>query len=264
MVNLAAMKRTTSIHFLLIALIFLLFSSEGKSQISEPGDMYVGLQVSPNFTYRVLSNSTDDPAVDDLIRSLNNSEESAFGYRIGATMGIKFARFWDIEGGISYSRHCTEFNDYLLFGDQTDPRRGLISTNETYETADLKTCYEYLGIPLRLIWNFGTENIKVLASFGITPQILMKDEQILRFYRDGDQIDKQEFENIEDVNGFNLSPQLGIGAQFRLKGRFFLRTEGIARFGVININEDSPINSYLYSSEINVGLYYRLNPKEES
>jgi len=227
---------------------------------SEIGDAYLGLQVSPNFTYRVISNNTDDPEVDELIDFLNNREKAAFGFRIAAVAGVKAWKNWDFEAGISYVRNCTSLN---LQSGELNPIGPVINIGGADEF-DLETCYTYLGIPMRIIWNFGTEKTRILASFGLTPQILVNDEITRTAYLNGEEVDEQKTENTQDINGFNLSPQFGIGIQFTLGKNLMLRSEGIARFGVLNINEESAINSYLYSSELNVGLAYLIGKSDSA
>ena len=238
-----------------LLLNFLLLTGYAQN---EKHPIYVGLQVSPNFSYRVLSNNSGESSVDDRISYLNNREEAAFGYRIAAVSGIRISNNWTLEAGVGYVENCSVLN--LTAGDQPEPRRGLVY-EESLESLDLKNCLSYVGMPIRLMWNFGTDKAKILASFGLAPQILLDQRTIARkTFSDKDR-ETEEIDNIEDAAGFNLSPSFGIGAELRLNKKIFLRAEGIARFGVVNVNEDSPINSYIYSSELNVGIYYNLNEK---
>ncbi|MFT6998956.1 MAG: hypothetical protein ACJAQ4_002719 [Cryomorphaceae bacterium] len=244
-------------------LTFLFLSSfflTGYGQNETPS-IYFGLQLSPNFSYRVLSNNSGQASVDDEIGFLNNNQEAAFGFRIAAVGGFKISKNWTLEAGITYVENCNVLN--LNIGDQVDPRRGFIF-DESIESANLKTCLSYVGIPIRIIWNFGTENTRILASFGLAPQILLDQRTLARTHYTNEDKETQEIENLEEAAGFNLSPSLGIGAEFKLSEKFFLRAEGIARFGVVNVNEDSPINSYIYSSELNAGIYYNLIQKSQS
>lgn len=238
-------------RIIFITCLFLIpFKIFGQNAI---GDVYVGIQVSPNFSYRVLSNNTDDPSIEDQIDFLNNRENAALGYRLAGTLGIKAKSNWDLEVGFSFVRNCINLN--VAAGESIPSRRDYANDGNADEF-DIKTCYEYFGIPMRLIWNFGTERTRILASFGLTPQILLNDEIILTSYLEGNEVDKETRENTQDISGFNISPQLGLGVQFAAGERLFLRAEGIARFGILNINEDDPINAYIYSSELKVGLYY--------
>lgn len=239
-------------HILTFVLLICVYIT-GRAQNETP-PIYIGLQVSPNFSYRILSNNSGESSVDDDIDYLNNREKAALGYRIAAVSGIKVSQNWTLEAGVAYVENCTNFT--LSFGDNVGPRRGFAPYD--YDTeGELKTCLSYVGIPIRIIWNFGTENTRVLASFGLAPQILLNQTTTAQFTK-GDDRDDWVTDFSEDATGFNLSPSLGIGAEFKLNENFFLRAEGIARFGVVNINEDSPINSYIYSSELNVGIHYNI------
>ena len=199
--------------------------------------------------------------MDDDIVYLNNREEAALGYRIATVGGLKVTKNWTLEAGIAHVENCTVLN--LNSGDPVDPRRGF-TYDESIKSVDLKTCLSYVGIPIRLIWNFGTENTRILASFGLTPQILLNQKTLARTFLKSDEVETRELENFEDASGFNISPSLGIGTEFKLSEKFFLRAECIARFGVVNVNKESPINSYIYSSELNAGIYYNLIQKSQS
>ncbi|MGB6036630.1 MAG: outer membrane beta-barrel protein [Cryomorphaceae bacterium] len=239
-------------NLILLLLNFLFLTGYAQNEIPP---IYVGLQVSPNFSYRVLSNSSGESSVDDDIDYLNNREEAAFGYRIAAVSGIRISNNWTLEAGVAYLRNCTRLN--LTFGDNIDPRRpGFVNENEFTE-GELETCLSYVGIPIRIVWGFGTETTKVLASFGLSPQILL-DQNTRAKLSNEDDTEERNIDSFEDATGFNLSPSLGIGAEYTLNENFFLRAEGIARFGVVNVNEDSPINSYIYSSELSIGIHYNL------
>jgi hypothetical protein len=237
---------------LVLAGILIALHTQAQDGIDEH---YLGIQVSPNFTYRVLSNNTNDQAVDDLINFLNNREKAAPGYRIAANYGAKVWKNWDLELGISVVNHSTNLN--LIAGDTLTNYEFLLE-DAGVDEVDIKFNYGYLGIPVRIIWNFGTDNTRILASLGLTPQLLLRDRIRITSYLDGREVGNSKEENTQEISGFNLSPQIGIGIQFSLNERLFLRGEGIARFGVLDINEDSPVNAYLYSSELNVGLYYTL------
>jgi len=242
--------------FLILFLLNLSYLTSYAQKQSLP--VYIGLQVSPNYSYRVLSNNSGESSVDDDIDYLNNREEAALGYRIAAVSGIRISNNWTLEAGVAYIENCSILN--LAAGDQPDPRRGFVY-EESLESLELKNCLSYVGIPVRLMWNFGTEKAKILASFGLAPQILLDQRTIARrTFSDKDK-ETQEIGNIEDATGFNLSPSFGIGAEFKLNKKFFLRAEGLARFGVVNVNENSPINSYIYSSELNLGIYYNFIQK---
>jgi hypothetical protein len=191
--------------------------------------------------------------VNNEISYLNNNEKAAFGYRIAALGGKRISNNWTLEAGVAYIENCTVLN--LNFSDRSDTRRGF-EDNENLDSAELKNCLSDTGIPIRIIWRFGAENLKVPASLGISPQILLDQRtDILIKYLDGD-TEKSDYMNADEAAGFNLSPSLGLGAEFKLNDRFFLRAEGVARSGAVNSNKGSAINSYLYGSELNVGIYY--------
>jgi hypothetical protein len=222
------------------------------------GEFALGFQASPNFTYRILRNNSGTDQTQDYIDYLNKREMASLGYRLALVGNVRLSERWILEAGFSFIRNRYVLNvEDLMFGDQVDPRRGFVYEGASFDQYKLESEYLYAGMPVRLIWNFGTENIKVLIHLGLTPQVLLRDRFTQSLYLDDEVVDKNEIDNYEEIRSFNLSPFFGVGAQFRLNENFFLRAEGIARYGALNVSDNSPISTYLYSSELNIGVYYR-------
>ena len=237
----------------------LLVALNVAAQTESKTPIYAGIQGAPNFSYRVLSNNTNDPSVDDQIRILNDRETASLGYRFAIVAGADVFKNWTIETGISYLRNCTELTQKL---EPFTPDSGTFIFDSSPDEVRIKECLNYLGIPIRIIYNLGTEKLRVRAIFGFTPQILLDQDTRAGFFKDGEEVSDDDVEDLEDAVGFNLSPLIGIGAQYALNDHFTLTAEGNARFGVVNVNEDSPINSYTYSSELNIGINYYFQPRK--
>jgi len=236
-------------------MLFLLISLYGSAQERETSPVYFGAQFGPNLSYRVLSNNTEDSGVDDQINFLNNRESAAFGYRGALIVGIRVADNWSLEAGISYLRNSTDFE--LSFGDAPENRRGFDS-EINFDKGIITSHLYYIGIPFRLGYSIGGERLRAQAQFGLTPQILIDQESVYSLLMDDNEIESGEFPISESAVGFNMSPSLGLGAIYRLSDYLAVTGDVTARFGVININEESPVNSYVYSSEFCLGLQYSL------
>jgi hypothetical protein len=242
----------------ILSALFIFFSLYSSAQEDQSLPIYFGAQFGPNLSYRVLSNNTEDSGVDDQINFLNNRESAAFGYRGALMVGVRILKNWSLEGGISYLRNSTDFE--FNSGDAPESRRGFVSDNG-FDKGTITSHLYYIGIPLRLGYSVGGEKIRANAQFGLTPQILIDQESVYTLSLQGDEVASGQFPISESAVGFNVSPSLGLGLAYRLSDFLAVTGDATARFGVININEESPINSYVYSSEFCVGLQYFLTGK---
>ena len=247
------MKLTNRVSKILMVALSIVIISEANGQEESKLQVYMGFQAAPNYSYRVLSNSSNDPNVDNMIEFLNNRESTSLGFRFAGVIGVEVFKRWTAEAGISYLRNRTQFE--LISEDESGIETG-IGSDQDYDNGKLINSLDYLGIPMRIIYNLGTETLRIRATFGFTPQILLSQNTKIKLFKDGENTIDQSFQDGENAVGFNLSPLIGMGAEYSLNDQFTLTAEGIARFGLVNTKEDSPINSYTYSSELNVGLNY--------
>ena len=229
---------------------------QGQEKIS---NTYIGFQISPNYSYRLLQNTTDQQVIDDRIDNLNENQKPSFGYRVAFTGGTRISKRWSFEGGMAFERYSgieKNASNYI------DPRWGWIAGE--YDNLETITRTDYLGIPFRFVWNSGGEKTKFIASAGFTPQLLLSRKKRNSYFKDGEVIEETEWNTLEDMNDFNVSPLIGIGVEHSLSGRFFIRSEAIARFGVLTLERRAALASYIYSVEMNIGLYMNLFEKEKS
>lgn len=99
---------------------------------------------------------------------------------------------------------------------------------------------------------------RFIASVGFTPQLLLGRKTRDIYFKDGEETEETDWNTKNGMRYFNISLMVGIGAEHSLSERFFIRSEAIARFGVLSLEEYTPLTSYIYSLELNIGLYLNL------
>lgn len=244
--------------------IVLMFSLFMALQSFGQGEMKIGIQAGANFSYRTLDNNDgENPLTDDAIRHFNTYETPEIGYRFAFVGDYQFSKHFNVEVGASVTKNQYVYFNSDLF-DFFDPTSGSIDDLDGVESVERRSNYLYAGLPIRGIYRAGLSSLKFLGHIGISPQILIDNtfKNTVK-YNDGSTF-KQETEANDELSTFNFSPFFGVGLEWELDGKWSLRTEAVARYGALNINENSPVNTHLISSEFTAGIYYLLKSGKDS
>lgn len=200
------------------------------------GDSPLILEVVPNSGTEALAGISGTMEI--------TLQENGHEYVFGFEGGMAFERYEEIE---KYDPSSVDASWNWLIGD-----------NDDLET---RTSTDYFGIPFRFVWNSEAVKTRFIASVGFTRQLLLSRKTRDTYFKDGEGTDWNTKSGMSD---FNISPMMGIGAEHSLSERFFIRSEAIARFGVLSLEEYAPLTSYIYSAELNIGPYLNLFEIEKS
>jgi hypothetical protein len=245
--------------------IILLFSSISFNLFAQ-GEIRMGLQGGLNFSYRFLSNNNeDDPMTDEIIRHYDTYETPAVAYRFAFATDFQLSKHFNFEVGASITRNQYIYsNSDLSFGDFVDPRRGFISDIDQVKTYERRVNYIYAGVPVRGIYRAGLTSLKFVGHIGVSPQILLDNYfKSTVTYQNGTE-DTTQSESSDEPADFNFSPFFGVGLEWELADKWCLRTEAVARYGALDVSDQSPINTRLISSEFTAGVYYLLRSGKDS
>jgi len=230
------------------------------------GEIKLGVQAGLNFSYRFLSNNNDnDPITDETIRHFDTYETPAAAYRFAFTSDFQISKHFNFEIGASYTRNQYIYsNSDLNFSEFVQPRRGFISNSDEVKSYERNVNYIYAGVPMRGIYRAGLSSLKFIGHIGLSPQILLDNYfESTVTYQDGTE-NSTESESQDDLADFNFSPFFGVGLEWELADKWCLRTEAVARYGALDVSDQSPINTRLVSSEFTAGLYYLLRSGKDS
>ncbi len=213
-----------------------------------------------NFTFRILNAPESTDLKESQMDYIESRETAGIGYRAAFVGNIGLSDWWTLEAGVSYTENTYNFKESTLQQTNSSPPPGVLPPlRPNIRVYERRSTYRYTGIPVRMIWNVGTENVKFLAHIGVSPQFLVEGEATEERTRDDRIIEIETTNTTEDQEDFNITPFMGFGAEFKLNRVLSLRLEGVARYGALNIMSSGPIESRLYSSEFNAGLYCRIN-----
>jgi len=232
---------------LTILFITSLLSYSQDSTITNSKKLYLGLTVSPDYSYRNASNNY-----------YFTEETAKLGYTIGISSRLNITKKVSIESGLLLSNKGYKNNfSGLTFGDITDPRNGFGTAPQNLPSEiEFIYNYYYIDIPLKAVFTFGQRKIHFFAAAGITPNILIKaTEKNITTYQNGD-TDNDTQDAPFNYKKFNLSPIISIGVS-RNTDKSILKIEPYYSYGLFKII-DAPSTAYLWSYGINVGYYIRI------
>jgi hypothetical protein len=243
------MKKLTTLFAIMIS--FAAFGQEKSEKL------YIGASFSPDISYRTLRNDESymSPSITD---ARNEIERPKFSQTAGVLFGYKITSGWSIESGFLYSNkgYKAVFSN-LSLGDPIEPRRGFVYTSGPAITKSKMTDnFNYLDIPLRLVFSIGKGNTRFIYGAGVIANILLNANTIsVITYSDGQTVRNKE--NEPYFKRFNFSPVISIGIEQQLNDNFTLRAEPTFRYGLLKIIE-APVTAHLWSGGLNFTCYYNL------
>lgn len=217
---------------------------------------------SPDVAFRTLGmREKDDASAEAIIELRNDYEQPRFGSTAFVSACFNLNRMIGVEAGLQYSLkgYETEKRE-LTLGQFIDPRYGFvynIGANGIPEEAKFFYNFHYIGIPVKANFSFGSGKLRFVAGVGFVTEFLVSATQTsLVSYADGSK-ERETQKSQYDYRTVNFSPQLSVGADYRINQRMGVLVEPTFRFGTVNII-DAPVNAYLWSCGLNLSYYFGL------
>jgi len=237
----------------LLIILFLLpiFSFAQENETVEKSKVSIGLRLSPDYSYRIISQN-DSEMSDDQWEYLKNQQDSVNIPKLGYTYGLTFAY---------------DFNDYV--GIQT----GIQYSNKGYRTISVNTVYDidmppgeaqnifnfsYLEIPLEIIGAYPAGKLQVIAGAGAAFGILASSSVKTIPDKPSDDFPVQINFFDHDYNKFNITPSANLGARYLVSPNLSIRAQAKFRYSLLNHDEDASYVTNFISAGFNLGLFFNL------
>jgi len=256
------LKRLATLAALFLSLAAFGQENSGTTSRTAIHRLLLGVNVSPDYCYRTLKNNDGSSLASMIIDVRDESEVYKIGYTAGFNLCYTLTKKLGIELGVQYSNKGYAFkNSALIFGDAIDPRYGIVTlpnSSATPTKAHITYNHHYLDVPVRAIFSFGKKRIHVVASLGVTTNILLSSTQTSTLeFANGD-TQSETYDQQNDFNSLNISPSISLGADYRISNKINLRVEPTFRYGLLKIS-DTRVTAYLWNAGMNVTCYYALN-----
>jgi hypothetical protein len=255
---------TTRFIILFWGMIFSLNSNSQNTLEKSPSPFrktQIGLNVSPDFCYRMLRNHDKTQSTNDAIKAWDRLDMCKFGYTLGLNASKYFSKCFSIETGLQFSNKgfATKklINSYMSIDSVTGLPEFIPGSGNMSISTKFYYNFYYLDIPIRTIFKFGKKKIQFISSIGLTTNILLKANQtMVDEYQDGRK-EHQRMKIQYNFNSLNLSPNIGTGIEFKINNKSNLRIESMLRFGIRRIN-DGPMATHLWNLGLNISYNYKL------
>jgi len=219
------------------------------------GDKFdFGLSLFPNFSYQIISNDGNTPNdVENAFRELETWKPS-FSASIFVEYKLSAKSIIGLGFGYQNNGSRTKKTD-LTFGDQIDPRRGVIlkdSSSTPPSDARFVSNHHNLEIQLYYRCSFG-KRYYVLA--GISGIINLENTQTtILYFDDGSKEKNKKSDNRTSYRQFNLFGNLGFGLDYIKKETFTLFVNPYIQYGFLGISETASLNRNIISIGISTGI----------
>lgn len=214
----------------------------------------IGIAISPDYCYRILSVPLDQKNVEHGARYLTPK----LGYTTGIGLSYRLSKKCRLETGIFYTNKGTLSEVNIVYSG-FDP--DYLMTLEDY-TRYFRT-YSYLEVPVKLNVHFKPhQKIHPYLSLGVAPELLLgaKDRIVVVYNDDRRKVLRKGF-STTNCYSVNLSLCIGYGWSITVNRQLSCIVEpSYTQFLIQQIKEQS-ITHYLYSLGLRVGVYYRLKSK---
>lgn len=223
-----------------------IFSQEKERKLA------IGLSISPDYCYRILVPDASSKWIADI---RDSAEIPKMGYTTGPVINYRLNKRLTLNSG-------------LLFADKgykTDKKFDWTTPNGTNGTGDpaipmrqiANYHYFYLDVPIILHCNIvATENWDFYTLAGVSADFFLSQKTVsYTEYGDG-----HKAKNNSTGSGYrpvNLSFTVGFGYRTDLSDKLMLAIEPVFRHSINSII-DAPIKGYLYSSGLDMRLFYKL------
>ncbi len=232
-------------------MILVLFCYKANAQYQyETGQIWIGLNVSPNRSFRNLDN-TENNAYNDSIYNKKSKETQKTGYSFGFAFSKMMRKKISFETGLQFSNQgYQKIYRGLVFGSM------LASSGPPSKTATMYYRYkfQYLGIPLKLSFLFGEERTRFFVSAGMNLNILLKSNIRGTIDYPSSKNEVIKFSSNTTYNKFNLAPYISLGVMSQINSKLNFKIGPYFNYGILSIRNSS-LKENLWDLGFNIGLY---------
>jgi hypothetical protein len=217
--------------------------------------LYIGIGITPDVSYRYLNKNfvpsgNSEAQVQGIISDRNSHDFPEVGVMGGVKIGVYLTHWLAIESGLQYNMQRFRYSSNTFYAAPYAVNSPLA---DSFTTVDRNT-YHYLDIPLALNFSIGKKKVRGIISAGVNFDFLLRKGIYYTYtYADGRVVSGREVDNYNSFNTFNLSPFLGIGADFYCTKSFIIRIMPQAQMQALK-NINAPVTEYLWNAGLNVSF----------
>lgn len=226
-------------------LLFCFLGGYGQHLSVKESRFSIGLNFSPNFSYRALEYSNESIS---FVEAREKYEHPSFGFNSGIQFIFKIVNNIEIESGVQFSQQVHKFVEVPLTNID-DENLGIVNT-------DYK--YYYIEVPIKLNYCFNYNQVFVGASIGMSINRFIDDRTKNKIeYIDGTKESVIGKTGIYDFNMTTLATLCGFLVGYNFNEKLNLRVEPLFRYSLTPIAE-APLKQHNYSLGAQIALVMNL------
>lgn len=217
----------------------------GQEKESNERKLSIGLNFSPNYSYRTLSY---DEEWEGFVETREEQEHPSFAFNTGIAVHYSVNENVELVANVQFSKQTHSFKEVPI----ADAMGG-----NTGGFADIQLRYYYLEIPFRANYLFLKGKIFGYATAGASLNLFLNDEtKSWLTYANGEEETRNSDTGIQDFNKTAIGLIGGLGFGYNLNEKWDVRMEPIFRYSLTPLAE-APIDQFNYS----IGCQFGVNMK---
>lgn len=233
-------------RLIIISILFAPILSFAQESASEESKFSIGINFSPNYSYRTLKYPGN---LQNFVDAREELEHPSFGFNTGIDAQFLIMKNLEVELAIQFSRQTHMFKEVPIIDPISSVSMGFF---------DIQLRYHYLEIPLRVNYRIINQKFFGYISAGVSINQFLNDKsKSWLTYSNGDTKVVNSESGILDFNKTVIGLVGGIGLGYHISEKLNLRLEPICRYSLTPLAE-GPIDQYNYSIGCQVGINMKL------
>lgn len=214
----------------------------------------MGLIASADYCYRKLLPEKNNKDALTVAEIRDTIEIPKLGYTVGYHVAFRINKRFSLELGLQYADRGERSKKYpaIYPTSQPDPLIDAVKFR-------MVSRYKYFDIPLKAKFYILNNKLKLFVSAGFSPSIFLSQRDVLFSENAQGKVTKIQSIGANHGGYVRVNPVMiaGLGVQYDLFDKLYIKAEPTYRRSIASII-DAPIKSYLYSTGLELGVFYRL------
>jgi hypothetical protein len=242
------MRYKKKIIFLSMLLALTVLNTQGQETENKTDKKWsFGLNFSPDYCYRTLRGEAASPL---FLNSRNETENPKLGYTAGASILWRIHRMVELESGLRYSDK----------GYKTDKLNLSWVSNHVNLPSNYHIVYryQYFNIPVKLNYYLINTKLRLFVTGGISINIFNRQQTKLILEEADGSRSSTVSENDLGFSTLNFSVLVGGGILYPVTKSWAVRLQPLYRMSLTPLRPSEGLKEKLFSTGMEVGLYYTL------
>ena len=232
------------IGFVIILLLPLTLFCE-TTDSSKVSKLEIGITYSPDYCYRKLKPDAGSKWIADIRDTI---EIGKLGYTTGLNVVYNISKKISIGTGILFSDKGEKTKKTFLGNSLS----GSLPINNKFIYH-----YLYIDIPVKANYTILNGKFKLFLTAGISTNIFLGQKTTSILYYGNRDSEKRKTNVSSDFSKINFAYIVGFGIDYPVTDKLNFKLEPLFRHSINSVIK-APIKSYLYSTGVNIGIYFKL------